>query len=115
MSETNFDNVRATNANAKVSAAFPATPEAYYGTTEGKHPTDLEWVGGELLYLTTDNKLYMNIATSGETATWARLADAFGTSTTSSTSTSSSSTTSTSTSTSSSTSTSTSTSSTTTA
>lgn len=120
MSETNFDNLRATNANALYSSTFPSTPEEYYGSLEGKHPTDLEWTGGEILYYTTTNKLFIQTATSGETATWKQLADAFGTSTSTSTTSSSStssssSSTSTSTSTSSSTSTSTSTSSTTTA
>lgn len=118
MSETNYDNLRARGATALRSSTFPSTPEEYYGTLEGKHPTDLEWVGGELLYYTVTNRLFIQSATSGETATWLQMSDTFGTSTSSSSSTSTSSssstTTSTSTSTSSSTSTSTSTSSTTT-
>lgn len=103
---TKFDNLRAKGANAKVSATFPSNAAEYYGGSINEFTDSLEWVGGELLLLTTDYRLYMNTATSGFTATWARLADAFATSTTTSTTTS--------TSTSSSTSTSTSTSSTTT-
>lgn len=111
MSETNYDNLRARGATALRSSTFPATPEEYYGTLEGKHPTDLEWVGGELFYYTTTNRLFIQTATSGETATWKQMSDAFGTSTSTSTS-SSTSTTSTTSSTSSSSSTSSTTSST---
>jgi len=110
---TKYDNINAKLANAKIVGALPTTPAAYYSGLVDS----LDWVGGELAYLTGQSRLYIQTATSGVTATWKLLADQFATTTSTSTSTSTStttSTTSTSTSSSSSTSSSTSTSSTTT-
>lgn len=106
--ETTYDNLIARGASVRVMSSLPATADAYYGENVGQAAEPRDWIGGELVYLTTHNKLYMNSATSGRTATWRRLADAFATSTTStttSTSTSTSSTTTTSTTTTSSSST----------
>lgn len=119
---TDYDNLSAGLAKAVPLSYFP-TPQQFYGRLTGQDAEIAAWVGGELLYYTTTNKLFVQTATSGQTATWKNISTAFATSTSTSTSTSSSSSsttsstsssTSTSTSTSSSTSTSTSTSSTTT-
>lgn len=104
MGVTTFDNINATGARVKIVSALPTTPEGYFGGGI-EDPTSREFAGGEMCYLSTDNRLYIQQNTSGRTASWKRLLEQFATSTTS---------TSTSTSTSSSTSTSTSTSSTTT-
>lgn len=114
MGVTNFDQLDAKVGRIKMLATLPGTPTDYYGPDYG--PSG-EWKGGEVVYYTVDNRIYVQQETSGLTPSWKRLAAAFATSTTSSstsTSTSSSSTsTSTSTSSSSSTSSSTSTSTTT--
>lgn len=122
MSITQFTNIDASTARVKVVAAVPTAPATYYGVTAADETDVIEWKGGELAYLSTTSKLYVQTATSGQTATWRYLNDTFATTSSTSTSTSTSTTsstsstsTSTSTSTSSSTSTSTSTSSTTTA
>lgn len=126
MGITNLDTINVTTSRAKVGAAVPGTPMAYYGFTASHDVGETGWQGGELFYNTVDGLLYIQTAITGTGAgTWYKTNDTFvTTSTTSSSSTTSSttssssstsSTTSTSTSTSSSTSTSTSTSSTTTA
>lgn len=130
MGVTKFDNLNAQGASARVVSDLPTTPEGYYGAASGDVDS-VAWRGGEMAYLSTQDRLYIQTATSGRTATWKRLLETFVTTTSTSTSSSStttsssttsssttsssSTTTSTSTSTSSSTSTSTSTSSTTTA
>ena len=110
---TIYDNLDAGLAKAIPLSYFP-TPQQFYVETSNQEPNHSEWKGGELLFYTSSQKLFIQTATSGQTATWKVIDSAFATSTSTSTSTSSSTTTSTSTSTSSSTSTSTSTSSTTT-
>jgi hypothetical protein len=113
MGVTKFDSLNATTATAKYVTSLPTAPYAYYGSASNDVDS-VSWVGGELAYHANENRLYVQTATSGTTATWKRLLEQFATTTSTSTTTSSSTTTSTSTSTSSSTSSSTSTSSTTT-
>lgn len=120
MGITKYDTINTIVSNAKVVDELPTTSADYYGYTAGQDE-NTEFVGGELAYLSTDDTLHVQTATSGTTASWFGLATAFATTTSTSTSTSTSTTTSststttsTSTSTSSTTSTSTSTSSTTT-
>lgn len=100
MSETSFGDsvLDAPVGRIQQVATLPTTPSAYYGAGAVGHD---EWRGGEAVYYTSDEKLYIQIATSGYTATWKVLNSAFATSTTSSTTSSSSSTTSSSSSTSS--------------
>lgn len=105
MSVTRFSNLDAVAGRIPVVSTLPTAPSDYYGA--GAVGFD-EWQGGEAVYYTSDEKLYIQQSTSGRTATWRKLDSAFATSTTSSSTTSSSTTSST---TSSSTSTSTSTSS----
>ena len=113
MGITKFDNINSITSRVKIVASVPTVPATYYGVTAADETDTIEWKGGELAYLSTTSKLYVQTATSGTSATWRYLNDAFASTTSSSTS-SSTSTTSTSTSTSSTTSSSTSTSSTTT-
>lgn len=118
MGVTKYDNINSMTSSAKVVGALPGSARDYYGATEGQDPSHIEWVGGELVYYTISDRLYVQIATSGQTPTWKYLSDAFATTSsstsTSTSSTSSSTSTSTSTSTSSTSTSSTSTSSTTT-
>lgn len=115
MGVTKINNLNSIGASAQIGTQLPTAPYIYYGTV-ANDVDSTTWRGGEMYYLTTDSRLYVQTATSGTTPVWKRMYDTFATttSTSSSSSTSSSTSTSTSTSTSSSTSTSTSTSSTTT-
>ena len=96
MGVTNFDQLDAKIGRIPLGASLPTTPKGYYGNdADEQRVGSTEWKGGEVFYLTTDNRLYVQTATSGITATWKRLAAQFATSTTStSTSTSTSSSTS---------------------
>lgn len=98
MGVTKLDIINATSARAKVLAASPATPMAFYGETAGQDPTGVEWAGGEIYYNSADGKLYIQTATSGRgTGTWYATQDTFVTTSTTSSSSTTSSTTSTST------------------
>lgn len=99
MGSTNFDQLDAVTGRIKLVSALPTAPSDYYGANYDVGQSG--WRGGEMVYLTTENRIYVQQATSGNTATWKRLVTQFATSTTSS-STSSSTSTSTSTSSSSS-------------
>jgi hypothetical protein len=117
MGVTKFDTINADGLRVKLVSVLPVYPYQYYGSAANDVASS-EWIGGEMVFHTGDNRIYIQQETSGIAAgVWKRLLTQLATSTTSSSSSSSSSTsssTSTSTSTSSSTSTSTSTSSTTT-
>jgi hypothetical protein len=114
MGVTKINYLNSIGASCQIGTQLPTAPYIYYGTT-ANDVDSTTWRGGEMYYLTTDSRLYIQTATSGTTSVWKRMYDTFATTTSTSTSSSTSSTsTSTSTSTSSSTSTSTSTSSTTT-
>lgn len=101
MGVTNFDNINAGTSRFKVVATLPVLPEDYYGTSI-YDVANVEWGGGETCYLSVDNRIYIQTATSGRTPTWKRLLTQFATTTSTSTSTSTSSTSSSSSSTSSS-------------
>ncbi len=97
MGVTKFDRLNAT-ANIQIVSSLPATPAAYYGISSNDIDS-VEWVSGEQVYHSGDNRMYVQTATSGRTAVWKRLLTQFNSSTTSSsTSSTSSSTSSTSTS-----------------
>ena len=90
MGVTNFDQLDAVTGRIKVTASLPTTPTGYYGADYGILTT--EWRGGETVYNSGDNRIYIQQSTSGLTATWKRLLTQFATSTTSSSSSTSSST-----------------------
>lgn len=71
-------------ANIKRLSAVPTSPQDYYGASY----VDNVWVGGEIFLLTTDNRVYIQNATSGTTPEWLRLVTQLATSTSTSTSTS---------------------------
>ena len=92
MSMTGFDSVNG-YANVKRTASLPTTPEDYYGVASNDG-TGTAWQGGEIIYNSGDNRLYIQYLTSGRTARWKRLLTQFATTTTSSTTSSTSSSTS---------------------
>lgn len=54
---------------------LPVTAADYHGAASNDVDS-VEWKGGELAYNTTDNKLYINTATSGASPTWRHYFDA---------------------------------------
>lgn len=75
MGITRVNELSAPQSRAKLVSNLPASPDTYYGTGHG----DVEsrtWRGEEVCYLTTDNRFYIQTATSGTTATWKRLLEA---------------------------------------
>src|SRR3990167_3474408 len=87
----NIDRLDAITGRIKVVTANPTTVIDYYGS-DGMIESD-EWRGGEVVFNTADNRIYVQRNTSGTTAEWRRTANknTFATSTTSSSSSSSSS------------------------
>lgn len=83
-----YDSLDVIQGRIKVTAVIPTTPSGYYGS-EGVVGHD-EWIGGEIIYHSGTDQLYVQTATSTTTAVWKRLSTAFATSTTTSTSSSSS-------------------------
>ena len=59
----------------KLVSALPTTVVGYYGGSQALR--DDEWRGGEIVFHTGDNRLYIQTATSGKTATWVRFLTAF--------------------------------------
>jgi len=94
MGVTKFDKIDGEFGRLPSGNSLPTTPSGYYGGDVDSN----EWVGGEAYYNSGDNRLYIQTATSGTTATWKRLLETFATSTTSTSTSTSSSTTSSSTS-----------------
>lgn len=72
---TKVDEVRVNQARLRL-GGNPSDPKVYYGTGIGDVDS-VEWRGGELCYNTDDNRLYVQINTSGTTADWYRLAEQF--------------------------------------
>lgn len=88
----NLDTLDAQIGRVKVVAGNPLTPVDYYGSDGLLEQSG--WKGGEVVYNTSDQRLYIQAATSGETPEWKRASNKqqFATTTSSSsTSTSSSS------------------------
>jgi len=88
---TKFDYLNAIGASAKIGTQLPTAPYLYYGVSSNDVDS-VTWGGGELYYLTTESRLYIQTATSGTTPTWKRMSDTFATTTTSTTTSSSTST-----------------------
>jgi hypothetical protein len=75
MAVTKIDELRAPQSRAYVGTSLPTLPYQYYDA--GSNDVDsVEWRGGEMAYLTTDNRFYIQQATSGTTAEWYRFLDA---------------------------------------
>ena len=92
---TKFDYLNAIGASAKIGTQLPTAPYLYYGVSSNDVDS-VTWGGGELYYLTTESRLYIQTATSGTTPTWKRMSDTFATTTSTTTSSSTSTSTSTS-------------------
>jgi hypothetical protein len=88
---TKFDYLNAIGASAKIGTQLPTAPYIYYGVSSNDVDS-VTWGGGELYYLTTESRLYIQTATSGSTPVWKRMSDTFATTTTTSTSSSTTST-----------------------
>jgi len=88
---TKFDYLNAIGASAKIGTQLPTAPYIYYGVSSNDVDS-VTWGGGELYYLTTESRLYIQTATSGTTPVWKRMSDTFATTTTSTTTSSSTST-----------------------
>jgi hypothetical protein len=88
---TKFDYLNAIGASAKIGTQLPTAPYIYYGVSSNDVDS-VTWGGGELYYLTTESRLYIQTATSGSTPVWKRMSDTFATTTTSTTTSSSTST-----------------------
>lgn len=52
---------------------LPTTPAGYYGN---RIQSD-EWRGGEIIFHSGDSKLYVQVETSGKSATWKRVVTTF--------------------------------------
>ena len=90
---TKFDNLNPVGSSAEIGTALPLYPWTYYGVSSNDVDS-VTWRGGELYYHSSQNRLYIQTATSGTTPVWKRMYDTFATTTsTSSSSTSTSSTT----------------------
>lgn len=92
---TKFDYLNAIGASAKIGTQLPTAPYIYYGVSSNDVDS-VTWGGGELYYLTTESRLYIQTATSGSTPVWKRMSDTFATTTSTTTSSSTSTSTSTS-------------------
>lgn len=75
MGVTKIDELNAPQARTYIAATLPTTPYAYYGSS-AYDVDSKEWRGGEMAYNTSDNRHYIQTATSGLTATWKRFLDA---------------------------------------
>ena len=72
MGITKTNELKVGQARVKLASNLPITPFLYYGTSSADVDS-VEWRGGEFCYLTSDNRFYVQTATSGTTATWKRL------------------------------------------
>ena len=74
MGVTKFDELNAPQSRTYVGANLPTSPATFYGSANNDVDSRT-WKGGELAYLSTDTRIYIQTATSGTTATWKRLLD----------------------------------------
>ena len=72
MGITKINELKVGESRAKLVSNLPTTPQGYYGTGVGDVDS-VEWRGGEICCLTTDNRFYIQAETSGISATWKRL------------------------------------------
>ncbi len=74
MGVTKIDELNTAQARIYTGTTLPTTPQAYYSTGIGDVDS-IEWHGGELAYLTNIKKIFIQVATSGTTASWYRYQD----------------------------------------
>lgn len=73
---TKVDELNANQARSYIASTLPTAPSTYYSTGLGDVDS-IAWKGGETAFNTSDNRFYIQTATSGTTAVWKRLLDAF--------------------------------------
>lgn len=71
MGVTKFNEFKAPQSRAYLGATLPTTPALYYDSATNDVDS-AEWRGGEIAYNTSDNRFYIQTATSGTTPTWKR-------------------------------------------
>ena len=74
MGVTKINEIRAPQSRAYIGVNLPTAPYQYYDSASNDVDS-IEWRGGEVAYLTTDNRFYIQQATSGTTAEWFRFLD----------------------------------------
>lgn len=74
MGITKVDQLNTATSRAYLAGDLPTTPQGYYGTGTGDVDS-IEWRGGEIAYNTRDNRFYIQVNTSGTTASWKRFLD----------------------------------------
>ena len=75
MGITKINELKVGMARAKLVSDLPTSPSGYYGSAVNDVDS-ADWRSGEVCYLSTDNRFYIQTATSGVTATWKRLLEA---------------------------------------
>ena len=78
MGLTDLGNVNATGAILKLATSLPSTPASFYDIA-ASDVNVVAWKGGEMIYHTGENRLYIQQNTSGTTALWKRLLEQFET------------------------------------
>lgn len=76
MGVTKYTELNAPQARLRIVSSLPTSPYVYYDAAVNDVDST-SWKGGELAYLTVDNRLYMQSATSGTTPSWRRYLTAF--------------------------------------
>lgn len=76
MGVTKIGALNTAQARVYIDSELPTAPSTFYSTATNDVDS-AEWKGGELAYNTTINKLFVQQATSGTTATWYRYQDEF--------------------------------------
>ena len=74
MGITKIGELKTAQGRLMVTAVIPTSPYQYYGSASNDVDST-EWKGGEMLYHSSESRLYIQTATSGTTATWKRLLD----------------------------------------
>lgn len=71
MGITKVNEFKTSQSGAKLVSNLPTHPADFYDVARND-VVGAAWEGGEVCYLTTDNRFYVQTATSGVTATWKR-------------------------------------------
>lgn len=74
MAVTKIDELRAPQSRLYLGSNLPTAPYQYYDVASNDVDST-EWRGGEMAYLTTDKRFYIQQNTSGTTAKWYRFLD----------------------------------------
>ena len=75
MGVTKINELNTAQSRVYLANRLPATAADYHGAASNDVDS-VEWKGGEIAYNTTDNKFYINTATSGASPTWRSFFDA---------------------------------------